>query len=52
MGVRGCQVYCFGCEIYLLLVCMPESYVRHGHEATEEDIQESSRKRGLYDNGL
>lgn len=35
-----------------LILCLLESYVRDGHEATQEDVQESERERGLYDYGL
>ena len=33
--------FCFGYDAYCLLLCFLESYVRDGHEATEEDVQES-----------
>lgn len=37
---RRHYIFCFGYEVYLLLLGLPESYVRREHEATEEDGQE------------
>lgn len=42
----------FTLDIMLIYCLVFESYDRDEHEATEEDVQESSRKRSLYDHGL
>ena len=44
--------FCFDYEAYLLPLCLLGSYIRDGHKATEEDVQENSRERSLHDYGL
>jgi hypothetical protein len=48
----GLWIFYFGYEAYMLFIYLHEIYVRDEHEATEENVQKSSRERSLYDYGL